>query len=53
MLFFNMSKPPFNDLRVRKAFSYALSRDIIANFMGKSLAAPIYSRHSHRPPSVR
>ena len=43
MLYFNMSKPPFNDLRVRKAFSYALSRDIIANFMGKSLAVPIYS----------
>jgi peptide/nickel transport system substrate-binding protein len=43
MLFFNMSKPPFNDPRVRKAFSYALSRDIIANFMGKSLAVPIYS----------
>jgi len=35
--------PPFNDLRVRKAFSYALSRDVIANFMGKSLAVPIYS----------
>jgi peptide/nickel transport system substrate-binding protein len=43
MLFFNMSKPPFNDPRVRKAFSYALSRDIIANFMGKNLAVPIYS----------
>jgi peptide/nickel transport system substrate-binding protein len=43
VLFFNMSLPPFNDLRVRKAFSYALSRDIIANFMGKSLAVPIYS----------
>jgi peptide/nickel transport system substrate-binding protein len=43
MLFFNISKPPFNDLRVRKAFSYALSRDIIANFMGKNLAVPIYS----------
>ena len=43
VLFFNMSIPPFNDLRVRKAFSYALSRDIIANFMGKSLAVPIYS----------
>jgi peptide/nickel transport system substrate-binding protein len=43
VLYFNMSKPPFNDLRVRKAFSYALSRGIIANFMGKSLAVPIYS----------
>jgi peptide/nickel transport system substrate-binding protein len=43
VLFFNMSMPPFNDLRVRKAFSYALSRDVIANFMGKSLAVPIYS----------
>ena len=43
VLFFNMSQPPFNDLRVRKAFSYALSRDVIANFMGKNLAVPIYS----------
>jgi peptide/nickel transport system substrate-binding protein len=43
VLFFNMSIPPFNDLRVRKAFSYALSRDVIANFMGKGLAVPIYS----------
>ena len=43
MLYFNMSIPPFNDLRVRKAFSYALSRDVIANFMGKGLAVPIFS----------
>jgi peptide/nickel transport system substrate-binding protein len=43
MLYFNMSIAPFNDLRVRKAFSYALSRDVIAQFMGKSLAVPIYS----------
>jgi len=43
VLYFNMTKPPFNDLRVRKAFSYAMSREIIANFMGKNLAVPIYS----------
>ena len=51
VLFFNMTIPPFNDLRVRKAFSYALSRDVIANFMGKSLAVPIYSP-SLAPPAL-
>ena len=43
VLYFNMTKAPFNDPRVRKAFSYAMSRDIVANFMGKNLAVPIYS----------
>jgi len=40
---FNMTKPPFNDIRVRKAFSYAVSREGVAAFMGKGLAVPIYS----------
>lgn len=43
MLNFNMSKKPFDDIRVRKAFSYAVSREEVAAFMGKSLAVPIYS----------
>jgi peptide/nickel transport system substrate-binding protein len=42
-LFFNMTKKPFDDLRVRKAFAYAVSRDQVAAFMGKSMAEPIYS----------
>jgi peptide/nickel transport system substrate-binding protein len=42
-LHFNMTKKPFDDLRVRKAFAYAVSRDQVAAFMGKSLAEPIYS----------
>ncbi len=42
-LHFNMTKKPFNDLRVRKAFAYAVSRSQVAAFMGKSLAVPIYS----------
>lgn len=42
-LHFNMSKKPFDDLRVRKAFAYAVSRSQVAAFMGESLAVPIYS----------
>jgi peptide/nickel transport system substrate-binding protein len=42
-LFFNMASEPFNDIRVRKAFSYAVSRQEVAAFMGKGLAVPIYS----------
>ncbi len=40
---FNMTQPPFSDIRVRKAVSYAISREGIAAFMGKGLAVPIYS----------
>lgn len=43
MLNFNMAKKPFDDVRVRKAFSYAVSREEVAAFMGKGLAVPIYS----------
>ena len=43
MLNFNLTKKPFDDIRVRKAFSYAVSREEVAAFMGKSLAVPIYS----------
>jgi len=42
-LFFNMSLKPFDDVRVRKAFSYAVSRDEVAAFMGKGIAVPIYA----------
>ncbi len=43
MLNFNLSKKPFDDIRVRKAFCYAVSREEVAAFMGKNLAVPIYS----------
>lgn len=42
-LHFNITKKPFDDIRVRKAFAYAVSREGVAAFMGKSLAVPIYS----------
>ena len=43
ILFFNMANDAFKDIRVRKAFSYAIDRDEVAAFMGKGLAVPIYS----------
>jgi peptide/nickel transport system substrate-binding protein len=43
VLHFNMTNKPFDDIRVRKAFSYAISREEVAAFMGKGLAVPIYS----------
>jgi peptide/nickel transport system substrate-binding protein len=50
MFYFNMTKKPFDDIKVRKAVSYAISREEVAAFMGKSLAAPIYSA-ALAPPS--
>jgi peptide/nickel transport system substrate-binding protein len=38
-----MANDAFKDIRVRKAFSYAINRDEVAAFMGKGLAVPIYS----------
>ena len=43
MLHFNMGQELFRDIRVRKAISYAISRQEVAAFMGASLAVPIYS----------
>jgi len=43
VLFFNMASEPFKDIRIRKAFSYAVNREEVAAFMGKGLAIPIYS----------
>ena len=43
MLHFNMANDVFKDIRVRKAFSYAINRSEVAAFMGESLAVPIYS----------
>lgn len=43
MLYFTMTQKPFDDVRVRKAVSYAISREEVAAFMGKSLAIPVYA----------
>ncbi|MEA3361333.1 MAG: ABC transporter substrate-binding protein [Thermodesulfobacteriota bacterium] len=51
MLHFNMTKAPFNDIKVRKAFCYAVSRKDVAAFMGESLAVPIYSSAMASPAS--
>ena len=43
MLHLNMTKKPFDQLKVRQAVSYAIDRQGVASFMGGGLAVPIYS----------
>ncbi|MFQ3176109.1 MAG: oligopeptide transport system substrate-binding protein [Psychromonas sp.] len=39
---FNTHKPPFDDLRVRKAVSYAINRDVVANILLGQGQKPAY-----------
>jgi len=43
VLHLNTSKPPFDDLRVRQAAAYALSRDELVAAIGSEVAEPIFS----------
>ena len=49
-LFFNVSDPPFNDIRVREAFARAMDRDAICRVVLRGAAAPAYSM---LPPDFR
>lgn len=42
-LFFQTAKPPFNDLRVRQAFSHAIDRETICNVILKGHGTPAYT----------
>jgi len=42
-LFFKMSAPPFDDIRIREAFSRAIDRDAICKYVLKGTAVPAYS----------
>ncbi len=37
---FNVTKPPFNDVRVRKAFNYAINKESIVKYVTKGGEAP-------------
>ncbi|MBO8141923.1 MAG: polyamine ABC transporter substrate-binding protein [Firmicutes bacterium] len=40
---FNMTKPPFDNLKVRQALAYAVNRDEIVQYLGPALARPLKS----------
>lgn len=40
---FNVKQAPFDDVRVRKALSYAINRDVVANFVTGTGELPAYS----------
>lgn len=42
-LFFKMSEPPFDDIRVREAFARAVDREAICKYVLKGTAVPAYS----------
>ncbi|MFN2360081.1 MAG: peptide ABC transporter substrate-binding protein [Marinobacter sp.] len=43
MYTFNVDRPPFDDVRVRKALTYAIDRDIIVNYITRGGQSPAYS----------
>ena len=43
VLHFNLTKKPFDDIRVRRAIGYCLSRDEVVTTIGKAIAEPVYS----------
>ncbi|MBT5871930.1 MAG: peptide ABC transporter substrate-binding protein [Candidatus Latescibacteria bacterium] len=42
-LFFRTQEPPFNDIRVREAFTRAINREAIARVILRGVASPAYS----------
>ena len=46
---FNVNKKPFNDARVRKAFAYAIDRELLVNRVSKGGEVPAYSLIPHDP----
>jgi len=43
VLYFNLTRKPLNDIRIRRALCYATNRDEFINFLGKEVAFPVYS----------
>jgi len=40
---FNVTKKPFDDIRVRKAYCYAVDKKALIDFIGKDVTVPVFS----------
>jgi peptide/nickel transport system substrate-binding protein len=49
-LHFNLTKPPFDDINVRKAWAHAISREEVIDFMGEAIVSPEYAAIPHELP---
>ncbi|MBW1699295.1 MAG: polyamine ABC transporter substrate-binding protein [Deltaproteobacteria bacterium] len=49
-LHFDITKPPFDDIKVRKAFAYAINREEVVAFMGEAMVDPEYAAIPHELP---
>jgi peptide/nickel transport system substrate-binding protein len=49
-LHFDVTKPPFDNIKIRQAFAYAINRDEVVAFMGKAMVDPEYAAIPHELP---